>query len=128
MIGVIGAEEVPQSGIWREASKKAGKVIEYRNTYRYLLFDEIDETVKTVQALDGLLLKTQYDVPWRKEIFDCWHLYDISHCFECRKKDTQLVSPIRKNHGSYMHAAMSLIQTSIHITFKNLLGNILKQT
>ncbi|MCY8701619.1 glycosyltransferase family protein, partial [Bacillus spizizenii] len=46
MIGVIGAEEVPQSGIWWEASKKAGKVIEYRNTYSYLSFDEINETVK----------------------------------------------------------------------------------
>ncbi|AIX07521.1 hypothetical protein JS609_01842 [Bacillus subtilis] len=86
MIGVIGAEEVPQSGIWWEASKKAGKVIEYRSTYNYLLFDEIDETVKAVQALDGLLLATQYDVPWRKDIFNGWHLYDTSQCFEFRKK------------------------------------------
>ncbi|MGF9600659.1 glycosyltransferase family protein [Bacillus subtilis] len=86
MIGVIGAEEVPQSGIWWEASKKTGKVIEYRSTYSYLSFDEIDETVKTVQALDGLLLATQYDVPWRKDIFDGWHLYDTSQCFEFRKK------------------------------------------
>lgn len=96
MIGVIGAEEVPQSGIWWEASKKAGKVIEYRNTYSYLSFDEINETVKTVQALDGLLLATQYDLPWRKEIFDGWHLYDTSQCFEFRKKGYLVGIPYQK--------------------------------
>ncbi|MCY8785632.1 glycosyltransferase family protein [Bacillus spizizenii] len=96
MIGVIGAEEVPQSGIWWEASKKAGKVIEYRNTYSYLSFDEINETVKTVQALDGLLLATQYDLPWQKEIFDGWHLYDTSQCFEFRKKGYLVGIPYQK--------------------------------
>ncbi|MCY7813090.1 glycosyltransferase family protein [Bacillus spizizenii] len=96
MIGVIGAEEVPQSRIWWEASKKAGKVIEYRNTYSYLSFDEINETVKTVQALDGLLLATQYDLPWRKEIFDGWHLYDTSQCFEFRKKGYLVGIPYQK--------------------------------
>jgi hypothetical protein len=96
MIGVIGAEEVPQSGIWWEASKKAGKVIEYRRTYSYLSFDEIDETVKTVEALDGLLLVTQYDLPWRKEIFDGWHLYDTSQCFEFRKKGYLVGIPHQK--------------------------------
>ncbi|MDP4526359.1 glycosyltransferase family protein [Bacillus halotolerans] len=96
MIGVIGAEEVPQSGIWWEASKKAGKVIEYRSTYSYLLFDEIDGSVKTVEALDGLLLATQYDLPWRKEIFDGWHFYDTSQCFEFRKKGYLVGIPLQK--------------------------------
>ena len=96
MIGVIGAEEVPQSGIWWEASKKAGKVIEYRSTYSYLSFDEINETVKTVQALDGLLLATQYDLPWQREIFDGWHLYDTSQCFEFRKKGYLVGIPYQK--------------------------------
>lgn len=96
IIGVIGAEEVPQSGIWWEASKKAGKVIEYRSTYSYLSFDEINETVKTVQALDGLLLATQYDLPWQKEIFDGWHLYDTSQCFEFRKKGYWVGIPYQK--------------------------------
>lgn len=96
MIGVIGAEEVPQSGIWWEASKKAGKVIEYRSTYSYLSFDEIDGTVKTVEALDGLLLATQYDLPWRKEIFDGWHFYDTSQCFEFRKKGYLVGIPHQK--------------------------------
>ncbi|MEG7283557.1 glycosyltransferase family protein [Bacillus sp. 0909A] len=96
MIGVIGAEEVPQSGIWWEASKKAGKVIEYRSTYSYLSFDEIDEPVKTVEALDGLLLATQYDLPWRKEIFDGWHFYDTSQCFEFRKKGYLVGIPHQK--------------------------------
>ncbi|MEK4397726.1 MULTISPECIES: glycosyltransferase [unclassified Bacillus (in: firmicutes)] len=43
--------------------------------------------MKTVQALDGLLLATQYDVLWRKGIFDGWPLYENSQCFEFRKKD-----------------------------------------
>lgn len=86
IIGVIGAEEVPANGIWWESKKKAGKVIEHRNTYNYLKFAEINDPFKIVKVLDGLLMATQYDVTWREDIFDGWHLYDTSQCFEFSKK------------------------------------------
>ena len=31
------------------------------------------------------MIATQYDIPWREDIFDNWHLYDTSHCFEMRR-------------------------------------------
>ena len=36
-------------------------------------------------ALDGILLATAYDIPWREDLFDGWHFYDISQCYEFRK-------------------------------------------
>ena len=35
-----------------------------------------------VNALDGLILMTQYDVRWRDDLFDGWDFYDASQCME----------------------------------------------
>ncbi len=36
-------------------------------------------------ALDGLILITQYDIPWRADLFQSWHFYDISQCMEFKR-------------------------------------------
>lgn len=38
-----------------------------------------------VEALDGLLIATQYDLPWREGLFQGWDIYDISQCTEFRR-------------------------------------------
>ncbi|MFD1139404.1 glycosyltransferase family protein [Paenibacillus urinalis] len=82
MLGVIGAKDIPPSGVWWEASVRIGKVIEYRETFEYLTFDVPKGELQQVKAIDGLLMATQYDVTWRQDIFDGWHLYDTSQCYE----------------------------------------------
>ncbi|MGE7602752.1 glycosyltransferase family protein [Peribacillus sp. NPDC097675] len=82
MFGVIGAKSIPDNGIWWESPKKAGKIIEHRSTYRYLLFEEADYAYQKVQALDGVLIATQYNLPWVENLFDGWHLYDTSQCLQ----------------------------------------------
>ena len=46
-----------------------------------------------VEAIDGLLMMTQYDVPWREDIFDKWDFYDASHSMEFIKKGYKVVVP-----------------------------------
>lgn len=46
--------------------------------------------VETI-ALDGCLIATQYDVPWREDIFKRWDFYDISICFEHRRRGKRVV-------------------------------------
>lgn len=123
IVGVIGAEEVPSNGIWWEANNKAGKVIEYRNTFSYLKFSEVNAPCKIVKALDGLLLATQYDVPWREDIFDGWHLYDTSQCYEFEKQGYLAGIPYQENpwvihacgnefnQENYMHYIDKFIKT-----------------
>lgn len=46
-----------------------------------------------VEAVDGLLMATQYDIPWREDLFTGWDFYDISQSFEFRRKGYRVVVP-----------------------------------
>lgn len=83
MLGVAGAKTLPSSGIWREAGLKYGKVIgNLTGRLQPLQFLQPEGDYESVEALDGLLLATQYDLPWRKDWFDGRHFYDASQCQE----------------------------------------------
>ncbi len=77
MLGVIGAKELPVNGVWWDSPAKAGKILENRGTYGYLSFIEADYAYQQVAVIDGVLMATQYDLPWIEE-FDGWHLYDTT--------------------------------------------------
>ncbi len=57
---------------------------------------EITNDYAEVQALDGLLLATQYDIPWREDIMDGWDFYDISQCMEFARAGYKAVVPRQK--------------------------------
>lgn len=44
-------------------------------------------------ALDGLLLATQYDIPWREDLMDGWDFYDIAQCMEFHRKGYDIAIP-----------------------------------
>lgn len=46
-----------------------------------------------VEAVDGLLMATQYDVPWREDIFTKWDFYDVSQSFEFLRTGYKVVVP-----------------------------------
>ena len=39
-----------------------------------------------VKGIGGLIMITQYDIPWRDDIFDGWHFYDASQSIEFIRK------------------------------------------
>lgn len=49
-----------------------------------------------VEAVDGLLIATQYDIPWREDLFDRWDFYDISQCFEFQRAGKKVVVPYQE--------------------------------
>lgn len=46
-----------------------------------------------VAAIDGLFMATQYDVPWRTDLFHGWHFYDVSQSREFINAGYQVVVP-----------------------------------
>lgn len=46
-----------------------------------------------VEAVDGLLMATQYDLPWRDDIFQKWDFYDVAQSFEFLKAGYKVVVP-----------------------------------
>lgn len=53
------------------------------------------------EAVDGLLIATQYDISWREDIFDGWDFYDISQCMEFQRAGYKIVVPYQKEPWCY---------------------------
>ena len=94
MLGVIGAETLPPSGVWWGSGKNYGRVLHAAEP------ESISPSVclpvnewKAVEALDGLFLATQRDLPWREDLFDGWHFYDVSQCMEFKRQGYQTAIP-----------------------------------
>ena len=71
--------------------------------YAYLIYQSsnsvfggIGGRYQQVQAVDGLLIATQYDLPWREDLFDNWDFYDISQGQEFIQKGYRIVVPYQK--------------------------------
>ncbi|WP_074011064.1 glycosyltransferase family protein [Numidum massiliense] len=83
LLGMVGCKQLPPNGMWWAGNDLFGKVIGYqRDTYYHHKFREVRGSWESVAAVDGLLMATQYDVPWRDDIFTGFHFYDVSQAQE----------------------------------------------
>ena len=87
LIGVAGAQNMPPNGIWWESRMPYNHI--YHNAYNgNLVKNEYGTSHKKIinaEAIDGLIMITQYDVKWRDDIFCGWHFYDVSQVQEYSK-------------------------------------------
>ena len=105
MIGVAGAEHIPDNGIWWNAKPEEIHMNLYQDAVlanEYSLKNTFSEEYKEVEALDGVLLATQYDIPWRDDLFQNWHFYDLSQCQEFKKNQYKVVVA-RQNYTWCVH-------------------------
>ncbi|QZY56323.1 glycosyltransferase [Crassaminicella profunda] len=94
MIGVAGTQTIPLNGIWWESNTRYGKVYDSHSGKLELLnFNTIENEYEIVKAIDGLIMITQYDIPWREDLFDGWHFYDLSQSIEFHKGGYEVVIP-----------------------------------
>jgi glycosyltransferase involved in cell wall biosynthesis len=97
LIGVAGGKVIPTNGEWMEAHNKFGKVYDsHTGKMQLILFNETDNHYELVQAVDGLIMITQYDIPWREDILNGWYFYDTSQCVEFLKKGYEVIVPNQK--------------------------------
>lgn len=85
MIGVVGAGALAiERPIWWESPLRYGKGYSKKSTEEAQLdvFGEFAGDFVSAQAVDGIFIATQYDLPWRKDLFKDWHFYDISQTQE----------------------------------------------
>jgi hypothetical protein len=78
LIGAMGARYLPESCVWWDGSGVVGHVLEIENgAKRPLRREEPVGAVERVEAVDGLCLITQHDLPWDEGI-DGFHFYDVA--------------------------------------------------
>lgn len=96
MIGNIGVHKMPVSGVMWDADRY-GMLYEQHNYETQLLANRIenvtDKEYLEVEAIDGFIMITQYDIPWREDLFDKWDFYDASQSMEFIRHGYKVVVP-----------------------------------
>ena len=94
MIGMVGAPRLHPSGVmWK--GNRCGRIYE-QHIFETRLFtgdEEVRGDYAEVEVIDGLLMVTQYDLPWREDLFDKWDFYDCSQSMEFIRHGYKVVVP-----------------------------------
>jgi len=112
MIGMVGARRLPSNGIWFKDNwwYCYGKVLEYRRggilqsilgplnkrKGRVVFFKKVRDEFMPVVVVDGLIMITQYDIPWRTDLYGGFLYYEGPHCIEFIKSGYKVVIPEQK--------------------------------
>lgn len=96
MFGVTGNESIAgDGGMWSDGTwRRTGEILVDRVLDRtYSFFARAEGEYSKVITLDGLLMVTQYDIPWREDLFQGWDYYDASQSVEFWKAGYEVVVP-----------------------------------
>lgn len=92
MIGIVGSPDFPKNCVMWYGYRIG---IFYSNSIYSSSYNEFQKiyTPTQVEAIDGFLMATQYDILWCEDIFTGWDFYDISQSFEFRKAGYNIIIP-----------------------------------
>ena len=121
IIGLGGCRQLPQDKpIWWSSQEKYGKVYN-RLSYERIqmnIYGEVLEDCMSMEALDGIFLATQYDLPWRQDLFHGWHFYDISHTRDFIDAGYKAVIPRQEKPWVMHYAGMKVADESYYDAMK----------
>ena len=94
-VGVIGCVNLPKTGVWWDGLRTFGRVLHACEPESIVDSHclEPNGDYQIVESVDGLFIATQYDLFWREDLFDGWHLYDTSLCKEMQRAGYKVVVP-----------------------------------
>lgn len=98
LIGTVGTRKLPRNARAAQAWD-CGNVLLYNgdSLFHMKSFDRTQMSqpqVMDVEAIDGMLMMTQYDLLWDDRSFDAFHFYDISQCMEFAFAGYRIVLPV----------------------------------
>ena len=95
VIGMIGCVNLPSTGVWWDGMRIYGRVLHACEPESVVdsHCDEPEGDFQEVESVDGFFLATQYDLNWRDDLFDGWHLYDTSLCKEMSRAGYKVAIP-----------------------------------
>ena len=122
MIGMVGAETLSKDGVmWHR--ERCGDFYRLSNEEAQMAqVEKIDEGIREVEAIDGFLMVTCQDIPWRSDLFDKWDFYDVSQCLEFQKAGYKIVVPAQ-NSAWTIHDCVTLSLWNYENERKKLLEN-----
>ena len=91
IIGVVGTEQLSTTGLFKESPFIKGRLL-YDNNSRFE-GEPVAGEMEDVMVVGSDLIATQYDIPWRRDLFqqDCF--WAEAQCVEFRRKGYRVVVP-----------------------------------
>lgn len=87
MVGMVGAPQLNAEAIMWGTIRVGGILTrEYLDKPYISEIYDVPESSYIVSAIDGFLMATCVDVPWREDLFDGWDFYDVSQSMEFIKQ------------------------------------------
>ncbi|MGN0350679.1 MAG: glycosyltransferase family protein [Roseburia sp.] len=96
MVGVVGGIGMPKTAVIYLAENVG--MVDCREpdiAYR-MICDPDGREQKEVDTIDGILMATQYDIPWREDLFQDFDFYDASQSFEMKRAGYKVVVPYQE--------------------------------
>lgn len=96
LMGVIGGVNLPQNAvIWDTWNRGCTYACNIKGAFSIERNQINNGSYIEAEAVDGMLMVTQYDLPWREDLELGWDFYDISQSLEFRRKGYKLGIPIQ---------------------------------
>ena len=95
IIGTSGAVQLSTHGICLNSKKRCGKILS--SARNVIDWGAAGENFCEVEAVDGFFIATQYDLPWRQDIFADNYFGDAAQCLEFRRQGYKSVVANQKN-------------------------------
>ena len=96
MMGMVGSPKMPKDGIMWSDERIGGVYACSIKESGEAWAGYVPEPYEKVEAIDGLLMATQYDLEWREDLFEGWDFYDVSQSMEFRRRGYDVVVPQQK--------------------------------
>ncbi len=97
LVGVIGGVLLPNdANIWKAWNMGYTYVCNYKSTYPIEMYQDKDSPFLLAEAVDGMLMATQYDIRWREDLNLGWDFYDVSQSLEFRRRGYQVAIPYQE--------------------------------
>ena len=96
MVGLAGNIKLPADAIvWH--GERVHSIYTANNSDKSMLSQKAEysqEKIRTVEAVDGLLVATSRDIMWREDLFTGWDFYDVSQTQEFLRSGSKVVVPV----------------------------------
>lgn len=93
MIGMVGSPKLPKTYVpwygYRVGALYSSNITQSGCS----VLDNSYTGVQEVEAVDGFMMITQVDIPWREDLFTGWDFYDVSQSAEYQKAGYKVVVP-----------------------------------
>lgn len=101
MIGVLGTDKLPANASCY-LSWNIGNIVAYDGRSVVDLYIQKRRQEWTpVEAIDGFIMITQQDIPWREDFLDGWDFYDVSQSLEMKRQGYKVVVPYQESPWCY---------------------------